>query len=117
MGDTRKFNGKTYHFKYIFEGDIPMKRIDAIVKEYKEKGYYGRNQRKFRDFKIRNKKKIYIQDMLIEKTGYAIDTSGEKHQLSVDRFIKMQKQLHNRGQKRMRPISRRRYARNGGLFG
>ena len=61
MADTRKFNGKIYHLKYIFEGDTLMKNIKATVEEYKEKGYYVRL---IKDFWIPNngwRRSMYIR--------------------------------------------------------
>lgn len=49
-------------------------------------GYAEGTRDKFRPFKIRRGKKIEI-DGIIEKTGYAIDTRGEKSQLSAFKSI------------------------------
>lgn len=47
------------------------------------KGYGGATSDKFRKYKIRQGKKIPLQQKIIERTPYLIDTRGEKKQLSI----------------------------------
>jgi len=56
----------------------------------KEKGYFGRKKSKFRDFRIVKGKKKKLINKNIERTRHAIDTRGEKKQLSLARLIKQQ---------------------------
>lgn len=56
----------------------------------KEKGYFQRNKKKLRNFKTRKGRKKILINSYIERTKHAIDTRGEKRQLSLARFIKQQ---------------------------
>ena len=56
----------------------------------KEKRYFQKQRRKLRNFKIRKGKKKMLINTYIERTKHAIDTRGEKRQLSLARFAKQQ---------------------------
>lgn len=71
-------------FKLIPVGK--KKKIGAISRV--EKNYFNRAGYKLREYKIRGGRKFIIKPKYIEKRKYGLDTSGEKRQLSIARFIK-----------------------------
>ncbi len=72
------------------------------------RGYFGENRFKFRDFKIIKKKKIPLINKFIEKRKARLDTRTEKRKLSAAAYIaRLRKRPTQRrlGRIRVRPLS------------
>ncbi len=68
---------------------IPKGRVRKLgTIKNKEKGYFGRRQKKFRDFKIKKGRTIRLRRAYIEKRRFGIDTRGEVNQLRLEKLIK-----------------------------
>ena len=72
--------------KIIPKGKI--KKLDTVTK--REKGFFRKNKRKFREFRIKKGKKIKTPNKFIERRRFGIDTKGEKKQLALARFARQQ---------------------------
>lgn len=82
----------------------PVKKVAKLgnVKS-KERTYYSRTKRKFRNYKIKSgKKKTLKGTRVIEKRKNAIDTRGEKRQLTVSKLVKREGLLKSSGRKKRR---------------
>ncbi len=64
----------------------------GIIKA-KEKRHFQKNKNKLRDFRIIKGKRKTLRNTYIERTRHAIDSRGEKTQLSLARFIKKENLL------------------------
>jgi 8-oxo-dGTP pyrophosphatase MutT (NUDIX family) len=51
------------------------------------RGYFEANIEKFRSFKVKQGKKQALQDEFIEKSGFALDTSGERKKITIAKKI------------------------------
>lgn len=64
----------------------PLKKKVRRSKVKKGDGYYNKNKKKFRGFKIMGGKRIPLENTLIEKKEYRSDTPGEKRGLTAAQF-------------------------------
>lgn len=67
---------------------IGVKKYGGITAN--ERGYFNKFKNKFREYKIKDKKKYFKANTIIEKRKYGIDRPGEKSQLRLNRNIKGQ---------------------------
>lgn len=68
---------------------VPLGKKKKIgIVSSKEKNYFLRTGRKFREYKIRKKKKYGLLFKFIEKRKYGLDTRGEKRGLGISRAFK-----------------------------
>lgn len=99
---------------------IRTKKLGSI--KQKEKGYYPRVTKKFRGYRIKNRIRKGLVRTVIEKRKFAIDTKGEKKQLSLARLIKREGYKSQARKPRKRKMPKRKTNRvrrrsSGGIFG
>lgn len=68
---------------------VPIGKFKKLGKlTAKEKGYFSKNRRKLRPYKIRKGRKIPLSQAYIEKRKYILDKPGEKKQIKLNRVAK-----------------------------
>lgn len=71
-------------------------RFGSIAK--RERGHFLRNRRKFRDYRLRNRRVNKLANNYIERIKYGIDSRGEKRGLSLARYMRTKRRnLRRRG--------------------
>jgi len=87
---------------------IPYGKFKKVIKlPSKIKGYFRKNSRKLRPYKIRYGKKKKIVNGYIEKKKYALDTAREKAQIKSTRRKRTRKSKPIRRKTTKRKVSRR----------
>lgn len=87
----------------------PIGKVKKVVRPPKSmQGYFSRNKRKLRPFKIRVGKKKAIRNGYIEKTKFNLDTRGEKRMLKQAK--RRSRRVKRKGKRRIvkrKPIKRK----------